>query len=187
MGIGAVSTKLGGGFFLNLADATKVGLGTYTNQHPLLVTRTVAVEVCFATFLALVVHRSLNKQKSATVKSGFAHRAVEAFDHLMRHDVGQVATRFPVWWALFHHTRPLAADTILTVIKRDGSSIMGRLAAYDFHGPQEERDIALQQPITVLREGNDAQPVNLDPQWLLVVIPASEITEIMITYAPRSP
>jgi hypothetical protein len=60
---------------------------------------------------------------------------------------------------------------------------MGRLAAYSLND-EPDSHIALEQPITVLRNGQQA---TLDSHWLLVIIAGADISEILVTYPPTLP
>lgn len=166
---------------VDISGVAAHGVGWYWSRHPGRVIATVGCEVVAATVLGVLVHRSLN----APDKKGFAQRALTCGERFLRHKPTGQIVRFPVWWTVFRHARPSDAVTKLTVVKKDGTLVTGTLAAYSTGGANEERDVALHQPIEVLRPGATAIE-EVPPGWKVMVISASEITEILVTWPPAT-
>lgn len=166
---------------IDIGVLAKRGSHWYWQEHPARVLGTIALEAGLATALAFTLHRSLNHPE----RKGLAIRVRVLMARLLRHQPGEQVERFPVWRTLFRDARPVRADTKLTVLKKDGTLITGLLASYSANGAGDERDLALGQPIEVLRQG-DKRPRQLAVGWPLMLINAGEISEIFVTWPPTA-
>lgn len=50
--------------------------------------------------------------------------------NILRHGPGEQIERAPIWREFLRDQRPVGADTRVTVIKKDGSMWIGRVAGY---------------------------------------------------------
>lgn len=156
------------------------GLGWYWSHHPKAVVATVFLELAIATTLALLIHRSLNHPQGR----GIAAWTVRRVAKWLRHEPGEQVERFPVWRTLFRDLRPRGADTKLTVLKKDGTLITGLLAAYSSTGSGDDREIALSEPIEILRPGYK-HPRQLIGGWKIIMVSSAEISEVFVTWPPK--
>lgn len=155
------------------------GPGWYWRNHPAVVLSSIFLQTSLATLLGAVVHRSLNHPDS----KGWASRATRRVAALLRHTSGEQIERFGVWRTIFRDFRPHGAETQVTLVKRDGTLITGTLGGYDTSGPIADRNLALSGAVHVLRPGWDC-PRELPGDWKFIIIPGSEISEVMVTWPP---
>lgn len=165
---------------VDVSTIASQGAGWYWSHYPERVLWTIGLAVCIATGLALLVHRSLNHPD----ERGWAARAVGTMKRILRHQPGEQVERFPLWRTLFRDARPLGAVTKLTVLKKDGTMVTGNMAGYTTDGSRDERDLALAQPIEIFRLG-DREPRRVPEGWRVVILAASDISEIFVTWPPK--
>lgn len=168
------------GAILDLSSLSAQGPGRYWRLHPELVIWSISAQVALSTALVLWVHRSLNHPN----REGLALRAVNLARRALRHETGQQIERVSVWRALFRDVRPPGASTRVTVIKKDGTMITGTVAAYTTNsGGGHDRDLALSGPIEIMRPSQSLEKV--PDHWPLLILPAADIAEILVTWPPR--
>lgn len=170
------------GAVLDFSVLSMEGPGRYWRLRPELVVWSISAQVALSTTLALWVHRSLNHPN----RKGLALRALNVARTALRHEPGEQIERVSVWRAVFRDVRPAGASTRVTVIKKDGTMITGAVAAYTTNsGAGNERDLALSGPIEIMRPTQ--QPVKVPEQWPVMILPADDIAEILVTWPPRCP
>lgn len=166
---------------MDISQFAARGPSWYWRNHPGLIVSTLAMEVSLATMLGLLVHRSLNRPAG----KGWASKTVRCAAGFLGHESGEQVERFAIWRTLFRDTRPKGADTQVTLLKNDGTLIIGIVGGYDTTNTSGERDIALTHPIAVLRPGWDA-PRDVPPEWKYLIVSSSEISEVFVTWPPKS-
>lgn len=182
VGIGVVTgvSRLHPSYVVSPAAVSRFGASAYWRSHYMAVVLTVTLVCLIGSCVAGLVHRSLNHPE----RKGWALKAQRRLEGYLRHGDGQRIEHAPVWQEMFRNKRPTGMETAVTVIKKDGSMWMGLLGGYT-PSDREDRDLVLKQPVQVFRpRATTAQ--KLPEDWLLVVIPGREISEVLVRYAEAS-
>lgn len=162
---------------LSFDELINQGPAAYWRDHYGLVLGTVGLGVVLALLLGAIVSRSLNHPGGR----GWATRALRVVDRELRQERGHRTENTSVWRAMFTDWRPAGAITVVTIVKKDGTVLSGPIAGYSSGSDATERDVALRQPIRVARPGDHEQRA-LDEAWQVVIVPAAEIAEVMVTW-----
>ena len=182
VGIGVVAgvSRLHPSSVVSPAEISRLGASAYWRAHYMAVVLTAAMVCLVASGVAGLTHRSLNHPK----REGWAYKLQAKFENFLRHGDGKRIEHAPVWQEVFRNKRPTGMETAVTVIKKDGSMWMGLLGGYT-PSDRDDRDLVLKQPVQVFRpKATTAQ--KLPEDWLLVVIPGREISEVLVRYAEAS-
>jgi len=180
-GVGFVAALrwLGAATFASPAAIARDGLDAYWRGHYSAVVFTIAVVLAVGLTIAALVHRSLNRAD----RRGLALRFQRWIETRLGHVLYQRMSNASVWQEVLATSRPVGADTMVTVLKKDGSLWTGRVGGFT-PTDHEDRDLALKHPISVRRPGA-AQPESLASTWELVVISGREISELFVGYASK--
>jgi hypothetical protein len=161
--------------FVSLNAMAKLGTARYSRHHPWALLVTIFIVLTAGEILGLMIHRSLNHEAG----EGIATRIHRQFEKVLHYQPGMQIERSDVWQTLFRGLRPLHADTEVTIVTCHGDMWTGTLASYTVESG-DVRDLALQQPIEVLR--SQGTPVPVPTNWKFVILPASDIREIFVGY-----
>jgi len=136
------------------------------------------VELTIAILAALVTHRLLNRWSATDAQSKWRLRVYKVLG-LSPDDRSHESA---VWRQAIAEYRPAKHVAAAAVTVSDGTIYTGVIALYTNTEADDERDLALHMPATVIRDGNSEKLDAKDAKYL--VLPAREIKSMIVYHKP---
>jgi Family of unknown function (DUF6338) len=151
----------------------------YLREHYRLITRFMVIEVALACAFAIVTHGTMTRAERNE------HHPLRwigtRVGRVLGHDRGARSYSSSVWRRMLADACPPDHAPKVSLALKDGRILSGFVAYYTNTGDDDERDVALQHPMTV--QWPKAAPYQLPRTDLdVLIVPAREIIWLSVSY-----